>query len=389
MARFVNNFNYKDGISYFQHAQYNAYFNSQTNQLVRAGRKDAQKIAKANLAGSALVSQSVFNNTQALQQIEKQNARMHSAILGNTEVMQKSMLALDTTLGNGFYNISDGLANVNESLIVGFNELSFGVSKVNESLVLGFDELKNGMKELGAQFNMGFTSIVEQFELQRKESKKNQEKIIEILQNRKKTNAYERFKDGKSEFESYLKFPEEVNLLEDSLNYLLESANIYNGNPYAHLYLGHIYQKPSFLYDLENAKEHYRLCASHSKKNDLRQLAAQGFFMAGWASFANHKLGEAIELTEEAWKYDKENIPEISYNLAKFHAVKKSPDKSLYYLDIAVNKFDYKYSIKASLDRDFENISLELGKYFEKIRNDEAGNFLKEVMGFINLEYNG
>jgi len=46
MARFVNNFNYKDGISYFQHAQYNAYFNNQTNQLVKASRKDAQKLLR-------------------------------------------------------------------------------------------------------------------------------------------------------------------------------------------------------------------------------------------------------------------------------------------------------------------------------------------------------
>jgi len=309
--------------------------------------------------------------------------------MGNTETMQKGMLSLNTTLDNGFYNISDGLAKINESLVIGFNDLSSGILQVNKSLIVGFDELKMGIKELGALFNIGFSSIIEQFELQRKESKKSQERIIEILQNRNKTYAYERFKDGKLEFESYLKFPEEVNLLEDSLNYILESIKIYNGNPYAHLYLGHIYQKPTFLFNLKKAKDHYRLCASHSKKNNLRRLTAKGFFLAGWASFANHKLNEAIELTEEAWEYDKENIPEICFNLAKFYAVKKIPDKSLYYLDIAIHKFDYKYSFKASLDRDFENISSEIANYFEEIRDKEAVNFAKAVMTFIKPGFDG
>lgn len=364
-ARFVNVFNYKDGIPYFQHAQYNSYFNSQTKGLVKAGRKDAERIAKSNLAGSALVSQSVYNNTQALQKIENQNARMHSAILNSTMVFGRGFSTINETLQNGFYDVSSEINNLNESVI------------------LGFDELQKGIKSLGAKLDMGFTSVVQQFELQRAEIKEALDSIKNILQNRKKTEAHERFEDGKAEFESYLRFPEEINLLQDSFRYLLESIDIYNGNPFAHLYLGHIYEKPTLLYNLTKAKEHYRLCASHSKKNNYDQLTAQGYFLAGWVGFANRQLDEAIELTEDAWKYDKENIPEIAYNLAKFHAVKKLPEKSLQYLDIAINKFDPEYAVKASVDRDFEDISNELGKYFEKIRDDEAKKFSNELTHFL------
>lgn len=364
-ARFVNTLNYKDGIGYFQYAQENAYFTNQTKGLIRASRKDAEKIAKANLAGSALVGQSIYNNTQALQQIESQNGRMHSAILDANEISKNGFSVLDNSMKDGFYNVTAGISNMNETLI------------------LGFSELQKGMVNIGAKLDMSFASIVQQFELQRSELKEALNEIKDILRNRKKTDAHERFRDGKAEFESYLKFPVEFNLLEDSLKYLQESIRIYNGNPFAHLYLGHIFERPTKLYDLKKAKEHYRLCASHSKKNNYNQLTAQGFFLSGWICFADHKLDEAIELTEEAWNYDKENIPEIAYNLAKFYAIKKQPSESIYYLDIAIQKFDPEYAAKASLDRDFEDISMELNKYFTKIRNQEAENFTNEFYRFI------
>ena len=352
-------------IDYHTHSQYNSYINSLGQGISKASQKHADRIAKSNIQAAKHIQ-------NGLNDISYQQARVHEALIDQTNVVQSGLNSIEVNLERGFDGVNQNLHRVNQ-----------GLNQINENIIVTEQTLRNGLTALKSSFDMGMMNIVSQFELQRAEITRGFNQLVDVLKNSRKTEANERYNDGKNEFEKYLQFPEEIQFLTDALEYLKKSIEIYKGNPFCHLYLGHIYKTPTQYYNLELSLKHYKLCATYAKGTQNKELAALGYFLAGWIAYVSKDLDNAIQLAELSLKFDDQGIPENYYNLAKYYACKKNTEKSLLNLDYIVKKFDPLYIIKANIDEDFtKNIKEELESYFSEIRNTEAKKLEKKLNNF-------
>ncbi|MDX2249726.1 MAG: hypothetical protein SF052_23280 [Bacteroidia bacterium] len=362
-----------DDDSYFQHRQWMRFVNvlgvgihriaeEQTNRLIEANREIGNQLDTTLKKG--------FTTLEAGQK------KIHHAILDQTEVIRDGLEVIEVKLGKGFDQVAGGL-----------NEVANRVDQVSMSVITSGEKLAKGIMGLRAALDMGMVSIVSQFELQRSEIQVGFDRMTHILENNRKTEAHERYRDGKLEYERYLQHPDEPQFLTDAHEYLQESVRIYRGNPFCHLYLGHIFQEPAQYYDLRKSLEHYQLCATYAKGIPNPPLAALGYFLSAWINYVLGNVDAAIEDGEKVREFDPDGIPENYFNLAKFYARKKDASKALQRLDFAIQKFDPTYSLKADIDDDFQDIRPELDVYFENIRTAAAQTWegkMKE-MGIMKL----
>ncbi len=288
--------------------------------------------------------------------------------------IHESIVDQSRLMARGFPGIAVGIGDLAQVVHDSSNQVVNSVERASH-------DITKGIAGLCASFDMGMANIVTQFELQRKEINQGFLQLSSILENSRKVEAKERYLDGKTEYEKYLKFPDEMQFLHDALEYLQKSVEIYKGNPFSHFYLGHIYHEPTELHNLEKAFEHYKLCATYAKGIENKGLTGLGYFYAGWIAYVQKDTKTAIELSETALQFDDLN-PENYYNLAKFYAVERNVEKSLGYLDVAIRQFDPNYSLKASLDPDFKQIEPYLTKFFDALRDEEAKNLETRLRNF-------
>ena len=328
----------------------------------------ATQIAKANQKAGEQISENLQKGFHAIHQ---QQSQIHGAILTQTNDMNRGIDNLNMTVETGFNTLHNEMYQVGNK-----------VDAVGQTLVAVGEHLSEGLASLKASFDIGMTKVISQFELQRSELKDGFNKLADLLENSRKTEARERYLDGKAEYEKYQQFPDEPQFLTDALEYLKLSIEIYKGNPYAHFYLGHIYQEPAIYYDLKKSLEHYKLCATYGKGTQNDSITALGYFNASWVSYVLEDVDEAINLAELSKNFD-DDLPENWYNLAKYHAYKKEPRKSLTYLDTAIKRFDPNYTVKANMDIDStKNIKPALETYFLEIRDDEAKELDDKLKNF-------
>lgn len=355
-------------VDYYAHRQYNRFLNVLGVGIQKVAREHAETIAKANLKAGREISRTLQDGFQGVQE---QQAQIHNALLDQTQVIQQGMEAIEISIDEGF-----------DKVALGLNEVAGRVDQVSNVVIQTGEKLSQGLAGLKSSMDMGMMNIVSQFELQRTEIKEGFDLLTNILENNRKTEARERYRDGKEAYDKYLQHPDEPQFLTDALEYLKESVGIYRGNAFCHLYLGHIYQEPAKYYDLNRSLEHYKLCATYAKGMPNDGLAALGYFMAGWISYVLEDVEGAIELSEKALEFDQVGLPENYYNLAKFFACNKQEEKAIQYLDIAVRKFDPMYTLKASIDEDFSHVQEALDDYFIQIRDEEAKALEKSLHNF-------
>ena len=357
-----------DKFDYYAHRQYNRFLNVLGTGIQKVAREHAETIARANLKAGREISNTLKEGFDGVQEGQTQ---IHEALLDQTQVIQKGLESIEISLDEGF-----------DKVALGLNEVAGRVDRVGEVLVQTGDRLSLGLAGLKSSFDMGMMNIVSQFELQRTEIQEGFDLLTNILENNRKAEARERYRDGKEAYDKYLQHPDEPQFLTDALEYLKESVNIYKGNAFCHLYLGHIYQEPAQYYDLNRSLDHYKRCATYAKGMPNKGLAALGYFMAGWISYVLEDLDGAIEFSEKALEFDESGNPENYYNLAKFFAYMNQAEKALEYLDIAIQKFDPLYSLKASVDKDFANIQQPMDEYFVQLRDEEAKSLEKGLLDF-------
>lgn len=358
---------------YYAHRQYNRFLNVLGVGIQKVAREHAQTIAKANLKAGREISNTL---REGFEDVKAQQVQIHEALVDQTQVLRHGFESIELELERGFEQVSTNL-----------NEVAGRVDNLASALVVEHRKLQHGMQELKASMDMGMANILTQFELQRRDIKEGFDVLANLLENNRKTEARERYRDGKEAYDKYLQHPDEPQFLTDALDYLKESVEIYRGNAFCHLYLGHIYQEPAQYYDLNRSLEHYKLCAVYAKGMPNNGLAGLGYFMAGWISYVLEDVEGAIELSEKAMEFDKEGIPENYYNLAKFFAHTGQATEAIKYLDVAVRTYDPMYSLKASIDEDFSNIEQPLTAYFEQIRDEEA-KMLEEQLQAFGLDLN-
>lgn len=343
---------------YLLHRQLHRFVLMMGSGIHKVAKEHAETIAKANLKAGREISQSIKTG---FEKVETQARHIHHALLDQTEVIEQGFDNIEKSLDRGFDKISTDIQDASRQ-----------IGYVEDAIVSSGEKLALGLSNLQAAMDMGMMNIVSQFELQRNEIKEGLTLLGNILENNRKTEANERYRDGKENYEKYLQHPDEPQFLQDALEYLLESVAIYRGNAFCHLYLGHIYQEPARFYDLEKSQNHYKLCATYAKGMPNNSLAALGYFMAAWISYVREDVDTAIELAEKVQQFDSDGIPENYFNLAKYHACKKDGKKALSYLDTAIQRFDPYYAVKASMDDDFKQIQDEMDNFFVEIRDNEA-----------------
>ena len=355
----------KEELNYFSYRQQMRFLNVLGVGIQRVADQHAQKIIDANREIGSEINTTLKTGFTGVQQRQDQ---IHDALIDQTEVIRLGFEGVEIGLKDGFDQLSGGL-----------NEVAGRVDQVSEVIIREGERLFHGIAGLKASFDMGMANIVSQFEMQRKEIQAGFEQLVDTLKNQRKVEARERFLDGKNHYEQYLRHPEEPQFLTDAYEYLRESVKLYKGNPFSHLYLGHIFQEPDRYYDPGRAQDHYRLCATYAKGLENKKLAALGYFMAAWMSYISREFEEAISFGLLSIEFDPEGIPESYYNLAKYYACTKQAEKSLEYLDKAIQEFDPLYSVKAELDEDFKRIETQLDAYFLRIRDEAAQDWDSKI----------
>lgn len=336
--------------------------------LLFAGEQVA-RLAKVNLKAASHINETL---EKGFDKVGEGQQRIHGALVHQTQIVEKGfdkvVLALDAQLAQ---EASDAAIS----------------QKQNEQLILKAETqnqlLEHGFKGLASRIDMGMSGIVAQFELQRQEIQSGLEKLSELLANKHKTSASERFQDGQEAYGQYLRHPDEPRFLTDAEAYLVNSVESYRGNPFAHLYLGHIYHEAGPVFDLQKAQEHYLACSSYAKGIDNQALAAQGYFMAAWIAYVRRLPARAVELGKLAIEYDPQGLPEAYFNLGKYYANMGKAEDAIAQLDIAVRTFDPLYSLKASLDADYIALGTALDQYFEKLKTDEQAYWDARLLQYI------
>ena len=342
--------------------------------IQRVAEEHARTIAEANLKAGREIRQSL---DKGFQQVEASQRAIESTLIQQNEIIETGFNTLDVRLKEGFEQNARGL-----------NEVSSRIDNLGQVVIESGDKLFLGLSGVKASVDMGMMSLLSQFELQRKEMKQGFELLADLLENSQKTQARERYKDGLQAFETYLKHPDEPQFLTDARAYFLKSIEGFRGNPFAHLYLGHIYEEASLYYDLEKAQEHYLLCATYAKGMENKGLACVGYFMASWMAYVRGEIDSALTWGKAAIDMDAERIPEVYYNMAKFYAHNGEAGPAIQYLETAIDRFDPLYSLKADQDEDFQGIRKELTAFFTRLR-DKAASRWAERLGKLGLTSGG
>lgn len=355
-------FSLTDKQKYREHLQENEYVLDLKNGMRQVSRNDNKNAANAvNIAKKQQKTAEIMNDTlqHGLGDIADGNARVHEAVISQTEIMKYGLNVVNQTLGDGFYAVNNQVANL------------------NNTLVHTTEEIKGGFASLQSSLDMKMSAIVTQFELQRKELANGLQQIANLLENSQKTKAKEAYLDGERAFSKFLQFPDETLFLSDAIEKFEESISIYKDNPYAYLYLGHAYLKNSDQYDEQKAIDSYKKCITYARGAENNKLAGLGAFFGGWAYYINEQPEEAVILTEKSVSFDGSNSAAY-YNLAKYNAYLKNSESAIHHLDKA-KEFDPDYILKTADDKDFEKIQVELAEYFEKIRDVEKEKWKEQL----------
>ncbi|MDX2283243.1 MAG: hypothetical protein NW241_03740 [Bacteroidia bacterium] len=289
------------------------------------------------------------------------NIEIHRALIDQTQVLYRGFRMVEVQLESGFGQTALALS-----------EVSGRIENLGMTLVETGDRLAQGIAGLKAAFDMGLAGLVSQAELQRSEIRAGFDRLSHLLENTRKTEAQERYRDGQLEYERYLRHPDEPRFLDDALHYLTLSEAVYRGNPFCHLYLGHIRHEAGHLYDPAAVRDHYLACAAYAKGLEDPALAALGYFFAAWMQYVLGDLEGAIRSGEQSLACDPDRLPENYYHLARFYARRGDAAQAIARLDTAVRRFDPAYALKSALDADFAPVRSDLDAYFERIRREAA-----------------
>ncbi|TAE48067.1 MAG: hypothetical protein EAZ89_16090 [Bacteroidetes bacterium] len=350
---------------YYRHRQAQGFLYELNQGIRQVADEHAEKLIEA---GQKMTDQIDTTLKEGFEEVNDYQREIHHALIDQTQVIYRGFEGLNVRLDTGFDRVSLGLSEVANRV----DQTSMAVVESGERLFKGIAGLKSAL-------DMGMAGIVSQFELERAELKAGFEQLADLLENSRKTEARERFRDGKTAYEQYLRHPEEGQFLADALEYLNQSVQIYRGNPYAHLYMGHIRQEAASFYDLFAAREHYLLCATYAKGLNNPSLAALGYFMGAWLSYVLGEFDESIRLGELSREYDPEGLPENWFNLARTYARLSKSSLAIERLDRAIRRFDPLYALKAELDEDFRSIQPELNRYFVQIRDEAARDWQEKL----------
>lgn len=246
---------------------------------------------------------------------------------------------------------------------------------------------KNGEQDvsfynLGAAFSIEMFDIIWIFELSSDEIGAALESMKETLDSTGKSDVFEKWVQTSDKYLRYLENPADHALFTEARNDCEKCIEDYDKNLFAHFMLGLIYLKPTIFYNTGKAVEEFTKTRNISGELENTYINAMCDYMLAWIAYINSDYKKAITYSLSAIDNEFMNIPEIYYNIAKYYAADKDPENSIKYLDEAIHRFDFIYSVKADIDDDFKLIKPELVKYFIKLRDVKKNNLFQKLNDF-------
>lgn len=265
---------------------------------------------------------------------------------------------------------------LSETITYSVDQLSEHILELSNVVELGLDRLNEGIIGLRSDFNICMGKVLVQFEIMRSEINAGLGKIIHILENRRKSDAQEHFRDALKYYNDGCRFVDKPQWFDDALRHFVASVKKYERNPLAHLHIAHIYHYQKEFRNFEKALEHYRLCYTYGEADDKESaIAAQGYFYAGWLNAAVfNNLTEAIKLTNKCINLDPQ-LGEGHYHLSKFYALNHESAMAIKHLRYAIKDFDKSYCLKACADPDFSSVQADIKILLSELKNEAKENF--------------
>jgi tetratricopeptide (TPR) repeat protein len=253
------------------------------------------------------------------------------------------------------------------------------VSEITKPRLEAIGEKAISFSELGAVFTFEMIDIVYCSNILYGELTHGLDIIKDSMIFAEKPKSFERFIATAEKYARYLENPSEYSLFIECKTEFELCIKDYDSNPYDHFFLGLIFHRPTSFFDPERSIEEFIKAGELSKEIEDHYMTALCNFIVSWLKYVNKDLQSAIGLLIEATDEEFMNIPEIYYNLSKFYAADGDSERSLTYLEEAIERFDYFYAIKADMDDDFSVIRKDLSLFFEKLRDEERSKIISRL----------
>ncbi len=359
---------HKPSFSYEDHLMYNQYAGDITNGFKRA----STDIIKGQALSTKILNDTLNKNSEYLTKtIDSNFSNLASTLTDTNQTITRGFSQVGTAMqsvSKGVDNLSYGIDNINHNIGMGFNQLGSSLDGVSNQLSNIDSNILNVQREL-IDLNIAMGGIDLQLQLQRKEMKKGFNSIINILENKRKTDAQEDFRDGIEYYKDGYKFPDKPIWFENAIKHLSASIQKYERNPLAHLHLAHIYHYQEKFRDFDKALHHYELCYTYGEADPKSSaITAQGYFYAGWLKAAVYNdIQSAIELTKKAVEFDSA-FSEAHFYLARYYAITNNPQDAIKHLQLLIEKHNRNYAIKAKLEPDLEAISDDINTLLSNLK---------------------
>ena len=364
----------KPSFSYNDFLMYNKYVSNITDGISKA----TTDIVKAQAFSSKILHEGMAKNSTFIANTIDSNFR---GLNDNITTMSSE---ITTSISSGIESVNDNISKLESGIDRGFDTINNSLVDVSSNITTGLNQVSSDIKSFHSDFNIAMGGVSIALEMQREEMKQGFNSIIDILENRRKTDAQEDFKDAIDYYNDGCRLNKPI-WFENAQKHFISSIKKYERNPLAHLHLAHIYHYQDEFRDFDKALKHYEFCYTYGEADEKSDaITAQGYFYAGWLkAIVYDDIDSAIELTKNAIKYDKK-FSQSYYHLAKFYAIKKDSKNSIQYLQIAIEEFDKNYTIQTLKDADFDNIKDDLDNFLISLKEKTYKQVATNYKNFVN-----
>ncbi|MEI6262182.1 MAG: hypothetical protein WCR46_20040 [Deltaproteobacteria bacterium] len=244
----------------------------------------------------------------------------------------------------------------------GFETLSYGLSRISS----GLSAISSGISKLNATFHWGFSEMLAQLG----HMNDTLSELVKIAKTPVQTVAFNHFEIARDAFRQCL-YKEALDELDKAVSGDHTSPGYKLEWRFHHLKdiirMGFVDCDLS-LVNLAEAEESF-LAAARYAKTDYSQDAGRAFLSAGWASYCQGKMAEALAHTEQAMSVYP-GLTEAFFQASKVLMAQGNAQKALSLLGKAIES-DRFYALKAAGDGDFQNHDAKLRDFLEAMRQEK------------------
>ncbi len=355
---------HKPDFSYYDFLMHDQYIGDIKNGI----RSATSDVVKGQAISTKILNDTFIKNKDFIASTIDSN---FAGLRGDIHTMNDNVSSSVDRVGENVIELKNTMEDRFDTLNNSVDNVVSGISVLDNNMTDGFKKVDSSIQNFHSDFNMAMGGVVLQFEMQRAEMKQGFNSIISILENKRKIDAEEDFKDAIEFYNDGCKFIDKPVWFKNAHKHFSASIEKYERNPIAHLHLAHIYHYQEELRDFDKALEHYELCYTYGEADEKsKTVTAQGYFYAGWLKASVFDdLDSAIHLTKQALIFDK-SFSNSHYNLVKYYSLKDDSINALRHLKILIENFDRNYAVKAKIDADIDNIKSNLNTFLEELKEN-------------------